>query len=312
MGNATPWLLFATIATLLQLGCPLPLIHIEPQLDYQIKNITKLNQGLVFAKEQNPFTLSGDIWRLVSDHQISDYPQILASLSNAMKSLESSIQNLQFEFPSETKKHIRQDIIETSQINIQLKRVLTVELTRISKCAQEVHMLLSNMQHSMSTNLHPSRTRRRVSSFLPIAGDTLQLLFGVSTNRDIENLNNVIARQGNQTKQVIHLLAEQSTVVNNTAQAVRINNAQIQTVTNATKQIYGELKAFRTQTKNDVEFLGNRLLNLMIITNSFRMLENVLSDIRFHLTQFMAAWESASNQKLNPYFFSTSPASTSP
>lgn len=106
-----------------------------------LSHVTPITQGLVFAKEKHRFTLSGDKWRLVTDFPLTDYRGVIDALNVNIGLLGKKVEKLEFEFPSESKMHIRQDVTKPPLLNSQLRKVMCEELNRIARSSTEVQFM---------------------------------------------------------------------------------------------------------------------------------------------------------------------------
>ena len=140
----------------------------------------------------------------------------------------TKVTDLDFELPDTATAYLKEKILQQQEVaerwknqgtrpqKIAAKRI-TSRMQSFLKGMENAADRLSNIKKALNTN---QRNRR---SLVDGGGTILKWLFGVSTQKDLEELNNQIPLLSRNQREVIHIIDKQATVLNESLWETRTN-----------------------------------------------------------------------------------------
>lgn len=240
-----------------------------------------LKAGLIFIKEDE-FLLSGDKWTISLDVDLGEYE---SSVSKAV----SEINLIQQVFMNQT--HLtRAENATLSQLRAETRLLVSDAL------------LVEQAFSSLLGTLTPHSRKER--GLINLGGSALKFLFGTLDNGDLQALSHRIDGVAGDSKKILHLLHEQTTIVSQVVKMGQRFDKGVHTLENATRLVNARLDDLRKELQHKQRDTSTRLEIYAAVTSSLREVEYTLNAVKEDVLALTAALQDTALGKLSPYFLS--------
>ena len=195
------------------------------------------------------------------------------AVNNASRTIDE-LSNLRSLFGS----HNFQGDLQTNETDNFRERVQLMLDNEVTLARNELRSIANSLEDMsrVATLEPPSRKKRSV---LPIIGDALSGLFGVSTHKQLKKVKSSLSELRNNHNQLVNVVSESLTLLNKTNVDVRINRRAIRQLNVATNTLKNELVSqyYRLHAEIQNNFVFTRTIS--VLESCFHSVEANLRDI---------------------------------
>lgn len=243
-----------------------------------------LNSGLVFLKEQD-ILLTGTNWQIVLEVDISLYKKVVDQAMDMVAGLDKIVINNSTKDLKDFANDLHNVVTKESQ-NLLLQGART-----------------TNQLETLMQTLTPAHKATK-RSLIDVGGRILHFLFGTLDSRDLERINSKISTIQNKGSEVVHLLKDQLTYIQEATRRVNDNSIDLAKLETVTKLINKKIQDITNQIFTKEKGLEIALNSFFAISSAFRTLETTLTEIQDEVGQLREAISITSLGKLSSYFLS--------
>ena len=214
--------------------------------------------------------------------ELTPYINHLKTIKEDIKLFQEGIQSLLQRLTTNTSL-----LVKTQFIRQQILKVLQEEVQTFWNEYHTLHSLLQDVSMFAQEN-EPLLSDRRKRSIIPFVCRALSLLFGVSTEENVNHLRESLIQMGNRQDQIVDVLSHGLTLFNKTNAEVQLNRNALLRVANATSVLQQGFIGFYNEVY--LSLLSNflyvhtvtRLHGLFnIISSIMRQMHLALTDLLF-------------------------------
>ena len=164
---------------------------------------------------------------------------------------------------------------ETTLFKDRLQNMLEKEIYLARQEVENIQILLEDM--SQVATLKPPR--RFTRALIPVLGDVLSSLFGVSTQKQLRKVKSTISDLNDDHNQLVHIVSESITLLNKSNHEIQSNRQAINTLNTAIKTIIGEYENQYMRLHEDIYNNWVATRSITVLQSSFHVVEAHLRDI---------------------------------
>ncbi len=145
--------------------------------------------------------------------------------------------------------------------------------------------------------------KRSKRGLVDAGGTVLQWLFGVATGRDLEGLNGQLQALGRETTGIIHAVAQQATLVNETCRELGEHVLVMQQLNKAHMSLEKEFNWWKVNIVETVSSLERQMLLVARIDDALRTAQQTMDWVRMTLEDVRVSLALLATGKLPPELF---------
>ena len=250
-------------------------------------NIIESRSASVIFRERGSLELSGKSYYVVLDVSIDGLLESIQPIGIAVKEisdgLESELLYIESQAPRRTNKELNESM-ESKNLSMTLTTSMRGHMRFLVADLSQRHKSLINFLRSLSSyDLNPIEPTREARGLMDIGGSVLSWVFGLATNEEITDTNEILARVNELSETNRGMVNIHSEILNNSA-------IQFEEIDNHLSRVDICLE----QVQNNIISLRNHLVNVynhqftiehsLIMTNSLSYASSAITDLN---TQFI-------------------------
>ncbi|KAK4037903.1 hypothetical protein OUZ56_029928 [Daphnia magna] len=186
-------------------------------------------QGVIF-KSEGEIAISDSEWVVVTDFTFNPLETVIKTLHDVLGRKVNTL-NFRYEGPNDgLKKRIKEEVEERAR----------AELKNLKKSQERLREL------KQAVNIGSTRKKR---GLIDGGGKVLNWLFGVSTEEDLEHVNNHVEKLSTETTSIAHALEVHASLINETLWETKATSNAVEELQNAFEKL--EREAWKTDHKID-------------------------------------------------------------
>ncbi|KAI9555960.1 hypothetical protein GHT06_018513 [Daphnia sinensis] len=240
-------------------------------------------QGVIF-KSEGEIAFSDSEWVVVTDFTFNPLETVIKTLHDVLGRKVNTL-NFRYEGPNDGfKKRIKEEVEERAR----------AEFKNLKKSQERLREL------KQAVNLGSTRKKR---DLIDGGGKVLNWLFGVSTEEDLEHVNNHVEKLSTETTSIAHALEVHASLINETLWETKATSSAVEELQNAFEKL--EREAWKTDHKIDgiTQEVEKHEIARTAIENTFREIKSALAWLDESIEDFAVGLATMAMERLPALLF---------
>ena len=140
-------------------------------------------------------------------------------------------------------------------------------------------------QYKLLSHTNNGKGKRKKKAIIPIIGDFYSLAFGLTTEKDLNDIRKAINNLSDNQQKMKHIVEKGLTIINKTRNEIKQNRERLNIINNGIAKLYNRLNAMTKQTKQNYMKLNYLILHFFQVEALVNNAQELVIELVQHYTE---------------------------